>query len=66
MLLWGGGTVRAVGMEGATMTAGSPKFFSPPQSPQGPRQLRRVLSQLLRWKMPAPLLLALPPQGCSF
>lgn len=70
MLLWGGGdSERPVGMEGATMTAGSPKFFShPPRAPKraptaaGPCAQPAVEME----NASSPSLLALPPQGCSF
>ena len=56
VLLLEGGGERPVGVEGATLTAGSPKFFTrPPEAPVGPLQLQgRVLCPLLGWKMPAP------------
>lgn len=64
---WGAGE-RPVGVEGATMMAGSPKFFT-----HAPQSSRRAPTAAGPCAQPAvemenassPSLLALPPRGCS-
>lgn len=69
VLLLEGGGERPVGVEGATLTAGSPKFFTrPPRAPRGPPTAAGpcALPAVGMENASSPFLLALPPQGRSF
>lgn len=69
MLLLEGGGERPVGVEGATMTAGSPKFFTDPlRAPSGAPTAAGPCAQpaVGMENASSPFLLALPPRGCSF